>query len=260
MHDWPAKPNAALAILGTAARQSPSGSTTTAALPPSSSATFIFPAQLLSCQPTSALPVKLSIFKRESERSPATCEWSKGITFTCPAGIPASSKTSASNNAESGVRGEGLSTIVLPLAKQGATLWATRFSGKLNGVMPRMTPIGNRRTNPKCPAPGLLASMLIPWPGSPRTWAAANWKVNRARSTSASANVTGLPASATITSTNSCRRLARRSQTAVSFSARSKAGIFRVFWNAECALATASSTSSAEPVQTSASLSPDQGL
>ena len=95
-----------------------------------------------SCQPTSALPVKLNIFRRKSERSPATCEWSKGITFICPAGIPASCKTSASNNAESGVRGEGLSTIVLPLAKQGATLWATRFSGKLNGVIPAVTPSG----------------------------------------------------------------------------------------------------------------------
>ena len=35
-----------------------------------------------------------------------------------------------------GVRGEGLITIALPLAMAGATLWATRFSGKLNGVMP----------------------------------------------------------------------------------------------------------------------------
>ena len=38
----------------------------------------------------------------------------------------------------------------LPAAKAGAILWATRLSGKLNGVMPRIGPIGNRRVIPQC--------------------------------------------------------------------------------------------------------------
>ena len=36
----------------------------------------------------------------------------------------------------------------------GATLCATRLSGKLNGVIALTTPSGNRRANPKCPPPG----------------------------------------------------------------------------------------------------------
>ena len=38
----------------------------------------------------------------------------------------------------------------LPAANAGATLWTTRLSGKLNGVMPRIGPIGNRRVIPQC--------------------------------------------------------------------------------------------------------------
>ena len=42
----------------------------------------------------------------------------------------------------------GLSTIGLPAAIAGASLWAARLSGKLNGLMPAIGPIGNRRVMP----------------------------------------------------------------------------------------------------------------
>ncbi len=51
--------------------------------------------------------------------------------------------TSPNNNAVKGVCGAGFRTIGFPAARQGATLWATKFKGKLNGVMPRIGPSGN---------------------------------------------------------------------------------------------------------------------
>jgi len=42
----------------------------------------------------------------------------------------------------------GRRTTVLPTARAGATLWATRLRGKLKGVMAVTTPTGNRRVNP----------------------------------------------------------------------------------------------------------------
>ena len=46
-----------------------------------------------------------------------------------------------------GSPGAGLSTIGAPTAIAGATLCATRFSGKLNGAMPSTGPCGTRRTS-----------------------------------------------------------------------------------------------------------------
>ena len=48
-----------------------------------------------------------------------------------------------------GVRSAGFSTKGQPQAMAGATLWATRFSGKLNGVMKEQGPIGTRRVIPR---------------------------------------------------------------------------------------------------------------
>jgi hypothetical protein len=42
----------------------------------------------------------------------------------------------------------GLTTIGAPTASDGATLCATRFSGKLNGVIPSTGPIAKRRMSP----------------------------------------------------------------------------------------------------------------
>ncbi len=64
-----------------AAFQSASGSTTTAALPPSSSATFILTASDFSFQPTAALPVKLTILMRSSVSSGGMCSCPNGTTL-----------------------------------------------------------------------------------------------------------------------------------------------------------------------------------
>ena len=46
-----------------------------------------------------------------------------------------------------GVELAGLSTRVFPAARAGATLWATRLSGKLNGLIAAITPTGRRVQN-----------------------------------------------------------------------------------------------------------------
>ena len=66
-------------------------------------------------------------------------------TLSTPAGRPASSSSSAIFSRESGVFVAGFTTRAFPAAIAGATLCATRFIGKLNGVMAPMTPIGTRR-------------------------------------------------------------------------------------------------------------------
>ena len=56
-------------------------------------------------------------------------------------------------SADRGVLDGGLITIALPAAMAGATLWVTRFSGKLNGLIATTTPHGTRKVNPILPAP-----------------------------------------------------------------------------------------------------------
>ncbi len=52
-------------------------------------------------------------------------------------------------SAPTGVALAGLSTNGQPTASAGATLCATRFSGKLNGVMNEHTPMGTRFHMPR---------------------------------------------------------------------------------------------------------------
>ena len=61
------------------------------------------------------------------------------------------STISAKRSMVSGSRDGGLRTIVLPEAMAGAILWRARLSGKLNGEMPAIGPMGNRRTMPERP-------------------------------------------------------------------------------------------------------------
>ena len=65
-------------------------------------------------------------------------------TLSQPGGSPASVSSSASRSAESGVWPAGFSTTAQPAASAGATLCATRLSGKLKGVMAPTIPIGTR--------------------------------------------------------------------------------------------------------------------
>ena len=118
----------------------------TGALLPSSSPTFLRGAR--AADP----PADLG---RAGERDRARCRGGRRAgrrrspplpvtTLRCPAGSPhSSSSSSASAIADSGVCDAGFSTTGHPAAIAGATLWATRLSGKLNGLIAPTTPIGH---------------------------------------------------------------------------------------------------------------------
>ena len=74
--------------------------------------------------------------------------WSFGtlMTLTMPLGRSVSARISPSLSADNGVFGAGFTTTGAPTAIAGATLWATRFSGKLNGEMASTGPLGTCRT------------------------------------------------------------------------------------------------------------------
>ena len=112
--------------------------------------------------------------------------------------------------AENGVWLAGLSTTGQPAAMAGATLWATRFNGKLNGLIAPTTPTGTRRTNPSLPTPASLASIGIISPVSVRATAAENWNVLTARAASTRAVLIGLAASTAIVRANSSWRSRNR--------------------------------------------------
>ncbi len=66
------------------------------------------------------------------------------MTFSTPAGSPASSKIWASASIDSGVCLAGLTTHVQPVASAGPILRVPIASGKFHGVMNRHGPIGWR--------------------------------------------------------------------------------------------------------------------
>ncbi len=106
------------------------------------------PARSFIRQPTDGEPVKVSSLKRGSATIRSPSSRVIGRIETEPAGTPAASMISATASIVSGSLDGGLSTIGLPLAIAGATLWAARLSGKLNGLMPAIGPIGKRRVIP----------------------------------------------------------------------------------------------------------------
>ncbi len=126
-----------------------SSCTIAAALPPSSSSTRFLPAMLLRCQPTFAEPVNDRVAKRSSRTSPSATVLSHGTTCTASSGAPASRMCSASSSDVSGVWGGGLSRTGHPQASAGASLWATRLSGKLKGEMASTGPAGTRTQLPE---------------------------------------------------------------------------------------------------------------
>lgn len=185
MQDWPAYPNAPLAMrFATSSRSATSGSTTTAALPPSSSVTRRRKASSLSFQPTAMEPVNVSIRIRSSEASFSASAPRAGITDRPPAGRPASARISARSRAGPGVWVAGLSTTGHPAATAGASLWATRLRGKLKGVMASTGPMGTRRTRASRPAPDRYPSRSWATTSGCRATRAASVKVSRQRSAS----------------------------------------------------------------------------
>ena len=123
-----------------------------------------------------------------------------GSTWYMPFGRSVSAKNSARRSAPIGVADAGLTTIGAPTASAGATLCATRFSGKLNGVIPRTGPTGNRRISPiRDPSAASVSrriSSSSPW----RITSDAQRNVETARVASTVAHLSGLPPSRAISS------------------------------------------------------------
>ena len=128
-------------------------------------------------------------------------------TLRWPAGRPhSSSSSSASAIADNGVCEAGLSTTGHPAAIAGASLCATRFNGKLNGLMAPTTPTGTRRVKPSLPSPTSAASSGTISPASRRASVAANVNVDTARLASTRAVLIGLAASSAMMRANSSVR------------------------------------------------------
>ena len=163
MHTWPAFEKPLLTVPLTTFWISASGITISGELEPSSMVTFLRPAVLVMCSPTSRLPVKVILRTRGSATSASPIWLPEPVTHcTASGGTPASSSTSVSLRAERGVSVAGLMMTELPAAMAGPTLWATRFRGKLKGLMATTTPHGTRMVKPNCPGPGRRA---VQWDG-----------------------------------------------------------------------------------------------
>ena len=137
MHTCPALANDDITHRGMARARSASGSTIVPELLPSSSVTRFRPAswQMSRADRRAAGERDLGrhrmAHERLARRRPLAVHDARRRR---PAGPPRrGSRPSAT--AVSGVSSAGLSTSVLPAASAGATLCATRFSGKLNGVI-----------------------------------------------------------------------------------------------------------------------------
>ena len=122
------------------------------------------------------------------------------------AGTPASSSICANFRHDSGVSLAGLQTTEFPAASAGPTLWHTRFSGKLNGVIANTTPHGTRSVNPKrLPVPGAPSSGTTSEP-SRLASSAGPMIVSTARDTSTRDSARILPSSSVIVRARSSAR------------------------------------------------------
>ena len=120
----------------------------TPALPPSSSTIRFLPARSFIRQPTLGLPVNVRSLNRSSATIRSPSSRVIGRTLTMPCGTPAASMISATVSIVSGSLDGGLRTIGFPVAMAGESLCAARLSGKLNGEMAAIGPIGKRRVMP----------------------------------------------------------------------------------------------------------------
>ncbi len=146
-------------------------------------------------------------------------------TLRWPGGSPHSpSSSSASEIADSGVCDAGLSTTGQPAAIAGATLCATRLSGKLNGLIAPTTPTGSASVKPIFPSPTSAASSGTISPASRRASVAANVNVETVRRASTRAVLIGLAASSAIVCAKSSTRSESRRAARSRISARFQAG------------------------------------
>ncbi|MNT20489.1 hypothetical protein D3C72_1557990 [compost metagenome] len=85
-------------------------------------------------------PTKLTALTRGSCSNVSTASLSPLTTFSTPGGRPASSASWAMNRALVGSRSEGFRTKLLPQATAIGHIHSGTMAGKLNGVMPAVTP------------------------------------------------------------------------------------------------------------------------
>ena len=138
-----------------------------------------------------------------------------------PLGRPHSSRSSSARAmADSGVCDAGFSTTGHPAAIAGASLCATRLSGKLNGLIAPTTPMGTRSVNPSLPSPTSDASSGTISPASRRASTDANVNVDTARFASTRAVLIGLAASSAMMRANSSVRSTSRCAARSRISAR----------------------------------------
>ena len=117
---------------------------TLAALPPSSSVSFL-PVPASSrwiALPTSVEPVNAILSTPGCFTSAAPARPSPVTMFTTPGGSSAWRSTSQKSSAVSGVVSAGFSTTVLPHASAGAIFHASISSGKFHGMIWPATPTG----------------------------------------------------------------------------------------------------------------------
>ena len=205
------------------------------------------PATFRMCAPTGGLPVKETLAGPgcRTSASPVTSPGPCTSSMT-PSGRPASRKHSAIRMAVSGVSSAGFSTSVFPAASAGPTLCATRFSGKLNGVIAdddaERRRGGRSRRVPRRSADASIGT-VSPWirlASSP-----ANVNVSTLRATSPAAYFQAFPASRAMSVVNSSLRARMRSAAPSRMADRRWAGVAAQAGNARWARPTAASTSAA---------------
>ena len=143
-HTWPWLKKMPLTMPSTAWSSGASSNTTLAALPPSSSVTFLrVPAtERAIWRPTSVEPVKATLSTPGCSTSARPVSPAPVTMLTTPGGRSACRQMSAKARAVSGVVSAGFSTTVLPVASAGAIFHASISSGKFQGMTWAATPSG----------------------------------------------------------------------------------------------------------------------
>ena len=121
-----------------------SSNTMFAALPPSSSVSFLrVPATCLAiARPTDVDPVNATLSTSPCPTRAAPVAPAPVTMLTTPGGRSACCTISANSSAVSDVVSAGLSTTVLPAARAGAIFHASMSSGKFHGMTCAATPSG----------------------------------------------------------------------------------------------------------------------
>ena len=159
--------------------------------------------------------------------------------FTTPWGRPASTNSSISLAASSGVSDAGLKTTVLPVTSAGMIFQVGIASGKFQGVIAATTPIG-RRTD-MAALSGISAGTV--WPYCRRPSPAMKYVMSMPSWTSPRASGSTLPISCVISRERSSLRSRISSATLKRISARFGAGTRRQLSKAAFADSTARSAS-----------------